>query len=96
VVHGAHLFVLSVDAQSGLEPVAAAVVAAVVKNGTKFSQCNMAWEGFPWAVTILATSSQNYPSVAPTFQGSFGVMELGFLFLYPSHHLGSPHSFIIQ
>jgi hypothetical protein len=40
-VHGAHLFVLSYDAQAGLEPVvsmavAAAVVAAAVRNFLQF------------------------------------------------------------
>jgi hypothetical protein len=44
VVHGAYLFVLSVDTQAGLEPVA---VAAAVRNGTRFSQCIMVWRGFP-------------------------------------------------
>jgi hypothetical protein len=24
------------------------MVVAVVRNGTKFSQCNIAWGGFPW------------------------------------------------
>jgi hypothetical protein len=41
---GAHLFVLSVDAQAGLEP-----EAVMARNGIKFSQCNVAWGGFPWA-----------------------------------------------
>jgi hypothetical protein len=45
MVHGAHLFVLSIDMQAGLEPV---MVAAVVRNGAKFSQCNMAWGYFSW------------------------------------------------
>jgi hypothetical protein len=40
VVNGAHLFVLSVDMQAGLEQAAA-------RNGAKFSQCNVAWGGFP-------------------------------------------------
>jgi hypothetical protein len=52
MVHGAHLFVLSNGRQAGLEPEAAAAVvavaAAVVRNGSKFSQCNIAWGGFPW------------------------------------------------
>jgi hypothetical protein len=43
----AHLFVLSIDAQAGLELVA--VVAAAVRNGSQFSQCNVAWGGFPQA-----------------------------------------------
>jgi hypothetical protein len=47
VVCGAHLFVLSVDVQAGLELVA--VAAAAARNGAKFSQCNVAWGGFPWA-----------------------------------------------
>jgi hypothetical protein len=42
MVHGAHLFVLSIDTQAGLEP---AVV--VERNGTKFFQCNLLWGGFP-------------------------------------------------
>jgi hypothetical protein len=42
-VHGAHLFVLSIDVPTGLEVVAA------VRNGTNFSQCNMAWGRFPQA-----------------------------------------------
>jgi hypothetical protein len=37
VVHGAHLFVLSIDAQAGLEVVV--VVAVVARNDTKFSTC---------------------------------------------------------
>jgi hypothetical protein len=45
MVHGTHLFVLSNGAQAGLEPEAAAevavAVAAVARNGSKFSQCNM-------------------------------------------------------
>jgi hypothetical protein len=49
VVHCAHLFTLSIDAQAGLEPAAAVIAAVAVINGTKFSQCNVAWEGFPWA-----------------------------------------------
>jgi hypothetical protein len=51
MTRGAHLFVLSIDVQAGLEPVvvALAVVALVVvaRNGAKFSQCSMAWGGFP-------------------------------------------------
>jgi hypothetical protein len=46
-MQGTHLFVLSIDAQAGLEPEGVAAVVAV-GNGTKFSQCNMAWGGFPW------------------------------------------------
>jgi hypothetical protein len=49
VVHGAHLFVLVNDAQAGLEPEAATAVAmATVRNGSKFSQCNMSWGSIPW------------------------------------------------
>jgi hypothetical protein len=51
-VCGAHLFVLSTDAQAGLEQaalVAVAMVVAAAINGTKFSQCSALWEGFPWA-----------------------------------------------
>jgi hypothetical protein len=40
MVCGAHLFILSIDAQAGLELVAMA--AAVGRIGTKFSQCNLA------------------------------------------------------
>jgi hypothetical protein len=40
VVHGAHLFILSIDMQADLEP-----AAVVVRNGTKFSQCSMAGAG---------------------------------------------------
>jgi hypothetical protein len=43
MVHGAHLFVLSIDAQTDFELV------VVVRNGTKFSQCKVAWGGFPQA-----------------------------------------------
>jgi hypothetical protein len=51
MVCGAHLFILSVDMQAGLEVVAAAaaalaVVAAVGRNGANFSQCSVAWGGF--------------------------------------------------
>jgi hypothetical protein len=53
VVLGSHLFVLSIDVQEGLEPLAAAavvVVAAVaMRNGSIFSQCNVAWEDYPRA-----------------------------------------------
>jgi hypothetical protein len=44
VVRGAHLFVLSVDVQAGLDPevvvvvVVVVAVTAVVRNGAKFSQ----------------------------------------------------------
>jgi hypothetical protein len=37
VVCDAHLFVLSIEAQAGLQ----LVVAAAVRNGTKFSQCGV-------------------------------------------------------
>jgi hypothetical protein len=40
VVCGAHLFALSNHVQAGLE------LPGVARNGTKFSQCNMAWGGF--------------------------------------------------
>jgi hypothetical protein len=40
ILHSAHLFALSNDMQAGLESVAAVV--AAVKNGSKFSQDNMA------------------------------------------------------
>jgi hypothetical protein len=43
MVPGAHMFVLSIDVQAGLEPVAA------VRNGAKFSQCSVAWGCFPQA-----------------------------------------------
>jgi hypothetical protein len=51
IVCGAHLFVLSNDKQSGLESEAVAaaavvVVAAVARNGSKFSQYNVVWGGF--------------------------------------------------
>jgi hypothetical protein len=43
------------------------------------------------AVIILTRSSQNYPSVAPMSEGGFlESQSLGFLLLYPSHHLGYP------
>jgi hypothetical protein len=44
VVHGAYLFVPSIDAQASLEP-----AAVVEKNGANFSQSNLAWGGFPRA-----------------------------------------------
>jgi hypothetical protein len=49
MVCGAHLFVLSNEEQTGLELTAAAevVMTAAVRNGSKFSQCNMAWGDFP-------------------------------------------------
>jgi hypothetical protein len=43
LVHGSHLFVLSNDEQAGLEMTE---VAAVVRNGSKFSQHNMHGEAF--------------------------------------------------
>jgi hypothetical protein len=51
IVRGAHLFGLSIDNQAGLELEAVVVVvaAAAVRNGSKFSQCNVVWRGFPWA-----------------------------------------------
>jgi hypothetical protein len=45
VVHGSHLFVLSIDMQKGLEMAVAAATA--IRNGSKFSQCDVAWGGFP-------------------------------------------------
>jgi hypothetical protein len=47
MVHGAHLFVLPIDVQAGLEP-AAVAGAVAVRNGIKFSECNVVWGGFPW------------------------------------------------
>jgi hypothetical protein len=41
MMYNAHLFILSVDVQEGLEAVAG-------RNGANFSQCNMVWGGFPW------------------------------------------------
>jgi hypothetical protein len=49
VVCGAYLFSLSNCVQAGLEPEVAVVVAEAMRNGSKFSQCNMAWGGFPGA-----------------------------------------------
>jgi hypothetical protein len=50
-VCGAHLFVLSIDAQAGLElAVMVVVMAAAVaafKSASKFSQCNVVWENYP-------------------------------------------------
>jgi hypothetical protein len=46
VVCGSLLFVLSVDAQAGLEP---AAVVATVRNGAKFDQCSLVGGGFPQA-----------------------------------------------
>jgi hypothetical protein len=43
--HGAHLFLLSIDAQAGLM----LQVVAVARNGAKFSQCSVTWGGFPRA-----------------------------------------------
>jgi hypothetical protein len=43
VVLDAHMFILPIHAQVGLEPVAAG------RNGSNFSQYSTAWEGFPWA-----------------------------------------------
>jgi hypothetical protein len=42
MMNGAHLFVLLNVLQAGLEPVAAAVVAA-----PKYFQCNVLWGNFP-------------------------------------------------
>jgi hypothetical protein len=44
MLHSAQLLILSIDVQEGLEP---AVV--LRRNGAHFSQCNMAWGGFPCA-----------------------------------------------
>jgi hypothetical protein len=41
------------------------------------------------AVIILARSSQNYPSVAPVSGSFLEPRSLGFLLVYPNHHLGS-------
>jgi hypothetical protein len=54
VPHGAHLFVLLNDSWAGLEPATAVaavvmVVVAEVRNGPKFSQCNMLSGSFPLA-----------------------------------------------
>jgi hypothetical protein len=53
VLHGAYLFVLSNDKQAVLELLAmvaeAVAAAAAVRNGSKISQCNLEWGGFPWA-----------------------------------------------
>jgi hypothetical protein len=43
MVHDAHLFILPVHMQAGLEPAAAG------RNGANFSQRSVAWGGFPWA-----------------------------------------------
>jgi hypothetical protein len=52
-VCGSHLFVPSNDEQAGLELLELAVVAmaaaVAARNGSKFSQCNVAWRGFTWA-----------------------------------------------
>jgi hypothetical protein len=44
MVHGVHLFVLSIDMQASLE--LAVVVAGLARNGANFSQCSMVWDGF--------------------------------------------------
>jgi hypothetical protein len=36
-----HLFVLSIDAQTGLEPAVVVAVVTAARNSAKFSQCNM-------------------------------------------------------
>jgi hypothetical protein len=46
MVHGVHLFVLSIHKQADLEPM---VVDAVARNGANFSQCSMEWGVFPQA-----------------------------------------------
>jgi hypothetical protein len=43
MVCGAHLFILPIDMQAGLEPVAAG------RNSTNFSQCSALWGSYPWA-----------------------------------------------
>jgi hypothetical protein len=43
MVHDAHLFVLPNNSQAGLE------LAAMGRNGTKFSQYSAVWGGFPQA-----------------------------------------------
>jgi hypothetical protein len=48
MVCGAHLFVLSIDAQVCLKLVATAAVAVVERKDTKFAQRNVVWGGFPW------------------------------------------------
>jgi hypothetical protein len=49
MVHGAYLFILSNDEQAGLELAVVlavvVVVAAAVRNGSKFPQCNVAFPG---------------------------------------------------
>jgi hypothetical protein len=44
VVRDAHLFILPIHMQAGLKLV------AVGRNGTNFSQCSVAWGGFPQAM----------------------------------------------
>jgi hypothetical protein len=76
VVHGAHLFYLSIDVQVGLEPVME-VVSTAARNGTKFSQCNMAQRGFPGVrvqddESLMILVGAFFPSsVAPTSLGGF-------------------------
>jgi hypothetical protein len=52
MVHGTHLFVLSIDIHTGLKAatvvgvVVVALTAVVAKNGANFSQCSIAWGNF--------------------------------------------------
>jgi hypothetical protein len=48
VVHGAHLFVLSVEAQEGLE-----LAVVVARIGTRFSQCNVGRLSTGWGLRML-------------------------------------------
>jgi hypothetical protein len=64
--------------------VAAAVAVAILK----FSQCNVLWGSFQGTKGLILVGALFLPSVAPVSQGGFGVMGLGYLFPYPSHHLG--------
>jgi hypothetical protein len=43
MVHGVHLFVLSIEAQADLEP------ALAQKNGANMYQCSVLWGDFLWA-----------------------------------------------
>jgi hypothetical protein len=78
ILHGAHLFGLSNISEAGLEPAAAAESAVAT---LKFSQCNVLWGSFPQLGVqgikgLILVSALLPPSVAPTSQGGFGVMEL--------------------
>jgi hypothetical protein len=51
VIHGAHLFVLPIDAQAGLEP----SLAVAEKKGANFSQCSAAFIGyFSYMILLLS------------------------------------------